>query len=245
MTGNDDKAILYKPRSQTEITANTGKMIPALLAHSNVMRDPNFSRIELDDLRRLVTLYDIFFFQRYFTQHYKGKIFFRFSKRMTSTAGDIRHDRDRGTFQIGIAISMLFDNFTESRGEMIVNGLICSNRLEAMMRILEHEATHLIEYIVFGDSNCQAPRFKRIVKDMFGHTETKHCLMTSKKIARLEHNIVPGSPVTFSYQGRTIAGIVQRIGRRATVRGKDGDRYLKFYIPVDMLTPVKPAVANV
>lgn len=194
-------SILCKAHSQAEIISHTSKMQQMLIAHSEVMQHPNFARIELDDLRRLFTLYDIFFFERYFTQHYKGKISFYFSERMHSSAGIMCFHESERTYEIGIAVAMLFDNFTGNRGEMEVNGLVCKNRLEAMMRVLEHEAGHVIEYILYGNTNCQAPRFKKLVMDLFGHTKTTHSLLTSREIARVEKNISPGSPVTFNYKG--------------------------------------------
>ncbi len=111
-------SILCKAHSQAEIISHTSKMQQMLIAHSEVMQHPNFARIELDDLRRLFTIYDIFFFERYFTQHYKGKISFYFSERMHSSAGIMCFHESERTYEIGIDVAMLFDNFTGNRGEM-------------------------------------------------------------------------------------------------------------------------------
>ena len=115
------------------------------------------------------------------------------------------------------------------------------------MRILEHEIIHLIEFMVFNKSSCAKPQFKLICSNIFGHKAVKHQLITRAEIAQVEHNLKIGDRVEFEFEGKIQRGFVNRITKRATVMVPDragnfidskGKRYLKFYIPVELLRAV-------
>jgi hypothetical protein len=63
----------------------------------------------------------------------------------------------------------------------------------------------------------------------------------------VKFGVRPGRRVRFRFHGRELAGIVNRITRRATVlvedpKGEpfsDGRRYLTYYVPPEMLKPVE------
>lgn len=176
---------------------------------------------------------------------------FRLSTRMTTTGGMTTMQQSRRVkslleFEIAIATTPLFDTFRldgDADGDAKVGGLVCHNRLEALQRIMEHEMLHLAELLLFRDSNCSATPFKNSARQLFGHTESNHTLLTPKDIARKKLGIACGDEVTFLADGRHYRGFVNRITKRATVlvldpkgiRYQDGQKYSKFYVPLTML----------
>jgi len=108
---------------------------------------------------------------------------------------------------------------------------------------MEHEMLHLAELLLFRDSNCSATPFKNSARQLFGHTESNHTLLTPRDVARKKLGISCGDEVTFLADGRHYRGFVNRITKRATVlvldpkgtRYDDGKKYSKFYVPLTML----------
>jgi len=111
---------------------------------------------------------------------------------------------------------------------------------------MEHEMVHLIEMMVWYDSNCAASRFQSIANRFFNHNEHGHRLITPRERAYTDHGIKPGDCVAFSLDGNPYKGFVNRINKRATVlvqdnKGStysDGKKYSKFYVPVRLLRRV-------
>jgi len=172
---------------------------------------------------------------------------FRLSTRMTSAGGmtTMQTSRERNPkveFEIAIATTPLFATFKDDP-TAVVSGIVCHNRLQALQRIMEHEMVHLVEMLLWNDSNCAAKPFKQIVKRFFGHTESNHQLLTPRDIARKRLGISQGDLVTFSMEGRKLTCHVNRITKRATVlvansKGAmydDGKKYLKYYVPLNRL----------
>jgi len=127
---------------------------------------------------------------------------------------------------------------------VIVCGVVCRDRLEALQRIMEHEIVHLVEVLLWGKSNCAMDSFKALAGRIFGHTQSAHGLVTPRERAAVELGIKVGDWVQFEFEGVRYVGRVNRIHRRATVlvpsdHGmpySDGKIYEKFYIPLEMLT---------
>ncbi len=127
-----------------------------------------------------------------------------------------------------------------------MTGRKCSNRLEALQRVMEHELTHLLEMVLWNDSSCSKGRFQGIARRFFAHTAFQHDLITQAERAARKYNIRVGQSVKFHLDGVWHTGIVNRITRRATVlvphcKGQlftDGQRYHRFYVPIEMLQPV-------
>ncbi len=226
----------------------------AVLDHSRVMKSPNFSVTSAFDLRHMAELYDRFFFESHclaLAGHFG--INFRWSKRMTSTGGKTVRtthlERRSGVlhtrYEIVLSAPLLFQTFADLQRPIRVTGVLCTNRLQAMQRILEHELIHLVEMLVWGDSCCAAPQFQSIAGRLFGHTEHKHDLITQQERAARKFNIRVGSRVMFQHEGARHVGTVNRITRRATIlvvdaQGQlydDGLRYRKFYVPLSHLQP--------
>lgn len=220
---------------------------------------PNFSTIHPVDLERIFDLYDEQFFDggcRDTLRTNKTPISFRLSSRMTRAGGKTtRHELVSGqrrvatSFEIAISTTLLFETFRPQQPNARVAGLECKNRLQAMMRIVEHEMVHLIEMLLWWDSNCMGPRFRKISNRFFEHRESNHQLITPDERAKRDFGIGAGDEVSFRYEGRRYRGVVNRITRRATVlvehpkgtKYNDGKYYQKFYIPISKLTPIRPA----
>lgn len=178
---------------------------------------------------------------------------FRLAPRLTRAGGltkwTKRRDRRTGAiseeFEISVSSHLLFQTFKGEQREVKVVGLPCSNRLEAMQRIVEHELVHLCETLAWQRSSCKGQRFQSIATRLFGHVEHTHRLVTTAEVARTRHGIQPGSRVMFEMDGHWLHGIVNRVTKRVTVlvpdidgrQYSDGRRYSRFYVPLGLLKP--------
>ena len=231
-----------------EIEKKTKKIYRQVLADSPTLDQGNFTMIRTDDLMHLFELYDLYFFDRFFYNNYKGKIFFRLSKRMTRSAGKTTYMKRTNTYVISLSTTLIFQTFHDITRKVVVNGIVCRDRLEASMRVLEHEIIHLLEFILFGSSSCRKSRFKQLSGNIFKHTGVTHDLVTQTERAQKKFNIHIGDNVCFEFEGDLYYGIVYRITKRATVMVKDskghyadshGVRYSKYYIPLQFLKQSK------
>ncbi len=229
----------------------------SLIRRSSNVTQGNFDKLAPKDLRILYEEYDSEFFdgflQDQLTELDSPPVSFRLSKRMTSAAGATKYRRlpvssgetgvYRPLFELVIGIDLLFQQFKSQDRLVHVNGLECSDRLEALQRVFEHELTHMLELMVWESSSCSKSPFQKMAQHIFGHTEFTHQLITRKERASSEHNIQVGSEVAFEFHGRKYEGVVTRITKRATVLVKsaegilytDGIRYRKFYILIGEL----------
>ena len=212
----------------------------------------NFQHLDNRDLQFVFNATDDLFFDGMVRQLADSKQFplrFRVSRRMTHSGGVTKMTTLPGRgrkreFEIAISAPLLFHSFQEGQGAAtLVTGVPCLNRLEALQKIIEHEMLHLVELMIWDDSNCSARRFRSIAARIFGHSQSNHQLLTPRDIARRDHGISPGDWVQFSHRGCQLTGRVNRITKRATVlvpcrqgtRYNDGKRYTKFYIPFERL----------
>lgn len=237
------------------VAAKRGAIREALLQSSGAIRQGNFERIAVGDLESLVRMYDREFFGGWLGQAIRERsrvpLELRLSTTMTRAGGKtIRHRRKaRGggvvtRYEIAIASRMLFMTFREVERPVTVCGVLCADRLEALLSVLEHELIHLAELLAYDESSCRAYRFRKLARDIFGHTDTKHLLVTAGEHAAVAHGVKLGATVEFTFQGRRYTGRVNRVHRRATVlvedpRGMpytDGKNYQKFYVPLAALT---------
>lgn len=182
--------------------------------------------------------------------HQPGKdLGFRVATRMTHTGGTTlaRRNSRHGGMEYTISVSpQVIHNTFQTVPQAVVCGLVCRDMRMALLRIMQHEMIHLAEFLVWKDSSCAAPRFRSMVRGLFGHTESKHRMLTPAQRAQATHQVAPGDPVEFLFEGVMRRGRVNRIHRRATVlvadpagqRYSDGGRYLKFYVPLNQLRVV-------
>jgi hypothetical protein len=241
--------------SLEEIAAKHREIYETVLRESEFLDAGNFTTIHPDDVERLFDLYDDLFFKGGCRQLLgDAPLGFRLSKRMTQAGGQAtrreRRDRKgravRTEYEIAVATTLLFQSFQEDDRPIVMSGIACQNRLEALQRVVEHEMTHLIEMLIWVDSSCTAPRFQSIANRFFGHTDHRHQLITPREHAFTRFDVKTGDRVSFRLDGQHYIGRVNRITKRATVlvesdsgpRYSDGKRYAKFYVPVSMLQTI-------
>lgn len=216
---------------------------------------PNFTSVGRDDLVRMIRMYDDRFFGGKIlpVAHAEG-LKFGLSSRMTRIAGKMVTHYPRGNhqaprqFELVLSSTLLFQTFEDVGRPVEVTGKICSDRLEAMQRVAEHEFVHLIEMLIWNDGNCNEARFQSIARRYFGHTDYRHDLITQRERALVKFDIRVGDDVQFPHDGGKLRGRVNRITRRATIlvadpkgeRFSDGNRYLRFYVPLEKLHKLGP-----
>ncbi|NQS97880.1 MAG: hypothetical protein HQ591_05455 [candidate division Zixibacteria bacterium] len=241
----------YLRFNQEKIAEKTKKIYRRTVNEIENFKDGNITRICPNDLKLLFDLYDSHFFDGFFSGNYGGKICFNLSRRMTRSAGKVEHVKPSGIFVITLSSTLIFQTFHEVKREVVVNGIVCYDRLEAVMRVLEHEIIHLMELLLFGSSSCAKSRFRAMSRNVFNHTDVTHQLVTQPEIAHQKYSLHVGDAVSFEYQGITFRGFINRISRRATVLVKDkkgifkdsqGMRYAKFYIPLHFLKANKAQI---
>jgi hypothetical protein len=256
MTADFQQLIETKLLSPQEVAVITRSIYDTLLRESKYLGGGNFTRIHPEDIRRLFDLYDGLYFDGGVRKLLGNTpLHFRLSKRMTQAGGNAgrREFRDRSSktvrteYEIAISAVLLFQSFQKNDRPIVMSGIQCRDRLEALQRIVEHETIHLIEMLIWVQSSCSAPRFQSIANRFFGHTDHRHQLITPRERALTKFGIKPGDRVSFRIDGQHHVGIVNRITKRATVLVEDsrgqpysnGKHYAAFYIPVEMLERVE------
>ena len=257
--------IVHRQLSKGEILARQRRIHDEVLQLSRCMDTANFSRIDSDDLRRMSMLYDReFFHSQLLAMIGRDRLRFGFSSRMTRVAGKLvthhpprRRDflpwkkpvaTDGRKFEMILSSTLLFQAFDDVDRPIVVTGIRCRDRIEAMQRVCEHELVHLLEMFFWNDSSCTGCRFQDIAQRYFGHTEHRHDLITQSERAAINFDVRVGSVVRFQHDGALLTGWVNRITRRATVlvadaRGErfdDGLRYVRFYVPLEKLELIQP-----
>lgn len=244
----------YRPERSAELRQ---QVRARMLAESPYVRQANFIRLSEADLLLLYRLYDELFFagalQPLVMEKSGRPLTLKVSNAMSSSGGRTTRTRRRlrsGTLQthyeIAISARLLFNSFKEDDRPIHVSGQLCPDRLDAMMRIMEHELVHLIEMLTFGESNCKQTRFLTIADRLFGHTHAHHRLITARERAATEHQLHVGDQVEFTFEGQTLRGMLNRITTRATIlvpdpRGQrytDGNHYMRYYVPLARLKRV-------
>lgn len=216
----------------------------AVLHRSSTLTQANYTAISAADLRLLFLLYDQQFFSGLVSRHVKDCLSFSLSPRMTRSAGKTVFRRAPTRFEIRLSRLLLFGAFADVPRQIEVNGVLCQDRLEATMRVFEHELVHLLEFMLFSTSTCTGPTFQRLSWNLFRHIRQTHRLVTPRERAAAIMDLHIGSEVSFEVRGRQLAGTVYRITKRATVMVPDctglyvdprGQHYAKYYVPLERL----------
>lgn len=237
------------------VTGRRREIAARVMDASAELRQPDFTAIRRNDLYELLRGYDEFFFGNRLQRDVESgasRLQFRLSSRMTSTGGLTSFHqqsvagRSVACFEIAISSTLLFG--TDFSDQLIrVAGVIVHDRLDALQRIFEHELIHLAEMRLWGDSSCTRSRFRGAVRNLFGHMESNHQLISPADKARRELSLSVGDRVAFAYRGQSLQGTINRINRRATILVEqaggelyeDGRRYTRFYMPLSDLVPAK------
>ena len=248
---SDLNEIVQKTRlGIAESSRKSKKITSRLLSDSKTLDGRNFQAISSLDLQQLFKAIDAEYFQGLIQNHldaHKQDLKFRVSKRMTSSGGITTTQFDSRThapnhFEIAISSTLLFESFNGDK-PIVVTGLLCGDRLQALARIMEHEMIHLLEMLLWHDSSCARSRFQNIAFRFFRHRQSNHQLITPGENAKAKYNIAAGDWVEFVIDDKRLFGYVNRITRRATVlvphqtgtEYSDGKKYLKYYVPVNRL----------
>lgn len=254
---NDMKSQLVTLRHTSEEVATKTKTIyEAVVQTSENIKQGNFAKLGIADLETLFDLYDNIFFsgllRKQLREKNSGALRFRLSKRMTRAGGKTtciqkklqRCDGPKeATYEIAISMPLLVQTFKDVRRTVSINGLVCRDRLEALQRIFEHELIHIAEMLAWGKSSCSRSNFQSLARQIFGHKDVTHQLVTQRERALVNFDIKVGDTVAFEYNGNRLTGFVNRITKRATilVENKKGDaysngkRYSKYYVPLSEL----------
>jgi hypothetical protein len=226
-----------------------------VIAESRAITSGALEAIAVADLHHLFTRYDDLFFEGRIGRRaaeLDHPVRFSLSRRMTTAGGKTKFVRQRGDgtvkpgtpIEIALSVVLLAQTFHDVARTIRVNGIECTDRLEAVQRVFEHELVHLIELLVWGQSRCSASRFRALARRIFGHTEVTHDLVTQTERAAIRYDIAVGDAVSFEFDGHLYCGVVNRITKRATVLVEDkrgmlysnGKRYVKFYVPLSGLS---------
>lgn len=229
----------------------------AVLDNAPTVQRPNFASLADTDVVTAIAAVDTVWFDGALQQcvaERDGLLVASVSRRMTSTGGKTLvayTSAGRWRFEIRLATAPLFRSFREDEPApnrpVTVNGVPCRDRLDAALLTVEHEALHLAEFLCFGDSSCSQDRFRHAARRLFGHTESTHEMVSAGERAHRAFGVRTGDHVAFEFDGCRHEGFVNRITKRATVlvpsphgaRYADGKRYLKFYVPLAALVPLK------
>ena len=167
--------------------------------------------------------------------------------RMTSCGGKFcvaLRGRQRTKCEIRMATDFLF---RLEKGPFSLNGLTAQTALEAFLIVFEHELCHALELALTGKPGAHGETFRTLVFGLFAHTAYRHSLPT-RALEAAQSGILRGGSVSFSHEGRTLTGVVSRVGKTVTVmvpsrtgtyRDGNGRRYAKYLVPPDLVLPVK------
>jgi hypothetical protein len=110
-------------------------------------------------------------------------IIFKYSKKLTETAGSFNvYEDDYGahSYELIISYSIIKSLFTNEESALEVSGIYCKNKLECFAVLMEHEFIHfLISYCNYSDwkNGMHSKKFRLLMKNMFNHTQCTHSLL--------------------------------------------------------------------
>jgi hypothetical protein len=240
-----------------------------------IVGKPNFQKIGTKHLTKIYELLDRVYFKGCLSTILKNEhrvLSFRLSSRMTQRAGQVMIDKDRPLHhELAISSFLLLEAFSKENTvcsrAIMVNGLKCENRLQCLLRIMEHELIHLlfccssiIRSLGLMDSSgnyvdgYHGRTFQLAVRLFFGHTDWQHSLVTRDELAFIDRGIEVGALISFLHEGKQIRGKVNRVQKRVTVLVQedknvvrsnpnamlfsDGNKYIKYYVPIDECSKV-------
>jgi len=245
---------IYIKYTQQQIDEKRALVTKIFMEKSSNIKTPDIKIMSPKDVELLFNLYDALFFDFWFRENYKGNFKFSLSKRMTKSAGmtvcpknimDI--NIEKAVIEIKISSEIIL-SYGALGNNPKVGGIQVESSLHALQLVMEHEIIHVLEFITYGRSSCKGKRFKTMVYNIFGHTESPHSLPTPGRIAYENLDLGIGNRVYFSFKGKKLSGIVVNINKRAVVMVADrkgrwldpaGNRYSKYYVPLSGLTKGK------
>lgn len=171
------------------------KYIRAVLLEKEFNGRPNFERLTDDDVRAVFDLYDAVFFDHQIKKMANEKnasIDFEVTKsEKATTAGRCRRKGCEYILSFPNGLYQQLFSSSSTRGRALdLAGWTCSDRLECLMIIFEHEVVHLLMMLWGYDGKVKSGAGKKIysshgalyqcmVKYYFGHTEYTHSLLNN------------------------------------------------------------------
>lgn len=210
-----ERLLTTSRRSGDEIVARTRSIYEDFLCEAPNVDRGNFECLGGGDLEVLFRMYDSAFFEGCLAEAVQhdglASLGLRVSSRMTSAGGKTGRTRrkvrmggalvEMTRYEIAISGILLFRTLAEVDREILVNGVRCSDRVEALQRVFEHELLHLAELLLRGRSSCRAALFQDAAKRLFGHTEVTHRLVTQQERAAHSFDLRAGDRVAFEHDG--------------------------------------------
>ncbi len=248
MKRDETDTLLDIAHSLSSIEKKRNDIHKKMIECSEFIDDGNFNSIAPADVKLMFELYDEIFLGNYFSENHTDRIMFKLSRRMTRSGGKTEYHSNGDIYMITLSNTLLFQSFNGEKRDITLCGIVCKDRLEAAMVIMEHEIVHLIEYVLYGDTNCSSRRYLSLGSRIFGHTDVRHQLVTGREAADKEYGLKVGDRVSFEFQGKIRKGVISRITKRATVMVRDpegsfhdldGNIYAKYYIPLSQLVPYR------
>lgn len=227
--------------------------VKQLLIQSLKTSEHEIQTAELKDtaLYDLFDLYDKIFFQSKIIEMYNktgyAKLKFRFSQRMSGSAGITVIPKKSPSADCCLEIAISRNHlrcFDLSGRDKEVGGIPVQTAHDALLLVFEHELCHLIEFLIFGKTNCKQKIFKTLAYNYFGHIKSTHLLPAHKEINLNKYDFRPGDKINFTYHNKNFKGTITKINKHATVMspdpkgayiGADKRRYKKFYVPMNLL----------
>lgn len=220
----------------------------AFCENSNNVKTGSIEVISVKDLEMLYRLYDLYFFEGWFSKHLKNPMRFSFSKRMTKSAGMTlcqikRKNHDALQIEIRISIDFLF-NFDAGLNEKSVGGVVAKDSLEALLLVFEHELCHAYEFALTNRSSCKQKPFKDFILGHFGHTKSTHGLPTVREIVKDALGIQVGGQYQFDFKDQVLVGHLTAVHKNAVMMVPDmkgryknpqGKRFTKYYVGIHRL----------
>jgi hypothetical protein len=198
-----------------------------------------YPTITEDMMKEIYEYYNTHFFYGLLRKQVGNKgIIFEVSNKATRAAGSARM-----SIPIRVMLSeKIFSEVTEKNIlSVTANGLHVTNRMDAILRVMEHELTHVIlstsdddSHLIEGHGNL----FKTIVLNLFGHTATTHSLIVSKNLLNKQRlskdQVEVDDYVSFILKdGKIVTGkILKKNPIRAKVKITDGRI---FGVPYSMM----------
>ena len=192
----------------------------------------------LNDLEFLFRLYDNVYFSGNLGKNLN--LSFKFSNKLTRSAGNVKYSKRKSEAKIAFSYPLIFKSYLKKPEGYTVNGAFCKNPVEALMRVLEHELTHLVEFVLYGVSNCNDPQFLKMAYELFGHTKNKHLLGLEIKNGVEVNKFKKGDRVSFPYYGKIFKGNIISINKNTTIEVAGLYYTKRYYVPLDLLVKINP-----
>ncbi|MEG2288495.1 MAG: hypothetical protein RSA29_06110 [Clostridium sp.] len=217
-------------------------IIKNLYCHGcKVIKMNDINNITIHNILVLLKLYDNYIFKDNLSNLIDSNIKISLSNRMTSSGGKTIFNKISNIQRYEIRISMrILEKFISDNKNKVICGIEGKDVIDALMLILEHEICHVLEFSIYGNSNCRGDIFKIIAYDIFKHKSSYHEILKDSSKIISENYFKKGQIVNFIYKNKKYEGVIKNINKRATVMVKNGEdiyesNYTKWYVPLNLL----------